>query len=221
MPPCRGRTCRCRRATALRFQWALAVQILLAAPIRLGNLTGLELDRHLLRTGTGRRLRYHLVIPGEEVKNGHPVDQPLSAETSALLELYRTRVRPVLAPPNSSSLFPGENGAAKALVTLGGQISRFLERELGLRLTPHQFRHLVGFVHLRRKPGEHEVVRALLGHRSINTTLRHYAGLEGAAAARHYDETLRAAAGLDFAPRQKAGRGKPTRARRHDAHPTP
>ena len=34
---------------ALRFQWALAVQILLVAPIRLGNLAGLELGRHLLR----------------------------------------------------------------------------------------------------------------------------------------------------------------------------
>ena len=65
------------RAAALRFQWALAVQILLAAPIRLGNLTGLELDQHLLRVGSGRRFRYHLVIPGEEVKNGCPVDQPL------------------------------------------------------------------------------------------------------------------------------------------------
>ena len=53
---------------ALRFQWALAVEILLFAPIRLGNLAGLGLDRHLLRTGTGRRLRYHLVIPGEEVR---------------------------------------------------------------------------------------------------------------------------------------------------------
>ena len=204
--------------TALRFQWALAVEILLFAPIRLGNLAGLELGRHLLRTGTGRRLRYHLVIPGEEVKNGCPVDLTLSAETSALLELYRTRVRPVLAPANSAWLFPGENGRAKAPVTLGGQISRFLERELGLRFTPHQFRHLVGFAHLRRMPGQYETVRVLLGHRSIDTTLRHYAGLEGAAAARHYDETLRAAASLGGQTRHdpsgvKAG----TRSRRRAA----
>ena len=185
---------------ALRFQWALAVQILLVAPVRLGNLARLELGRHLLASGTDRRLRYHLLLPGEEVKNGWPIDLPLTAEASAMLELYRTRVRPVLAPTNSNWLFPGENGRAKALVTLGGQLSRFLARELGLRLTTHQFRHLVGFAHLRRKPGEHEVVRSLLGHRSIETTLRHYAGLEGAAAARHYDETLRAAASQAASP---------------------
>ena len=87
------------------------MQILLVAPIRLGNLAGLELDRHLLRSGTGKqRLRYHLLIPGEEVKNGQPIELPLPAEASALLELYRTRVRPVLAPPGTSCLFPGENG---------------------------------------------------------------------------------------------------------------
>ena len=197
--------------TALRFQWALAVQILLAVPIRLGNLTGLELDRHLHRTVVRQRVLYHLVIPGEEVKNGNPVDLPLRAATSTLLELYRTRVRPVLAASGTTSsswLFPGQGGTGhKSLVTMGGQISRFLERELGLRLTPHQFRHLAGFMHLRRKPEEHETVRTLLGHRSIATTLRHYAGLEGAAAARHYDETLRAAAAANRTePRPAHGR---------------
>ena len=47
------------------------------------------------------------------------------------------------------------------------------------------------FIYLREHPHGIEVVRALLGHRSIATTLSHYAGLEGAAAARHYDDTLR------------------------------
>ena len=98
---------------ALRYQWALAVQLLLVAPLRLGNLAGLELDRHLLRIGTGKRLRYQLLIPGEEVKNGQPIELPLPAGASALLELYRTRVRPVLAAPGTSCLFPGAQAAAR------------------------------------------------------------------------------------------------------------
>ena len=111
------------------------------------------------------------MIPGEEVKNGQPIELPLPAAASAMLELYRTRVRPVLAPPGTSCAVPGRERRRKALVTLGGQISRLLERELGVRLTPHQFRHLVGFVYLRQHPHGIEVVRALLGHRSIATTL--------------------------------------------------
>ena len=53
------------------------------------------------------------------------------------------------------------------------------------------------------------MVRSLLGHRSIETTLRHYAGLEGAAAARHYDETLRAAASHGGEPRRAIRRAEP------------
>ena len=104
-----------------------------------------------MRIGTGKRQRYHLLIPGAEVKNGQPIELPLPAGASALLELYRTRLRPVLAAAGTTCLFPGEHGS-KALVTLGGQISRLLERELGVRLTPHQFRHLIGFIYLREHP---------------------------------------------------------------------
>ena len=181
--------------------------------MRLGNLTGLDLDRHLLRVGSGKRLRYQLLIPGEEVKNGQPIELPLPAEASALLELYRTRVRPALAPSGTSYLFPGTAGA-KALVTLGGQISRWLERELGVRLTPHQFRHLIGFIYLREHPHGIEVVRALLGHRSITTTLSHYAGLETAAAARHYDDTLRLVSQPRAPARAGTSKPRPTQRRR-------
>ena len=84
---------------ALRYQWALAVQLLLVAPIRLGNLAGLELDRHLLRSRHRQSgCATTSLIPGEEVKNGQPIELPLPAAASAMLELYRTRVRPVLAP---------------------------------------------------------------------------------------------------------------------------
>ena len=79
---------------------------------------------------------------------------------------------------------------SKQEVTLGPQIGRFIRRELGCRLSLHQFRHLCSFLYLQRHPHGHEVVRAMLGHRSIETTLKFYAGLEGVAAARHYDAML-------------------------------
>ena len=39
-----------------------------------------------------------------------------------------------------------------------------------MRISPHQFRHLAGYLYLRQHPNGHEVVRALLGHHSIATT---------------------------------------------------
>jgi integrase len=147
---------------ALAFQMALAVQILLSAPIRLGNLARLEFDRHLIRIGTVRRSRYHLFVPGDEVKNGRAVELPLPVEAVELIETYRRRIRPGLAQPGTAWLLPGKAGP-KTLNTLGRQISRFLVRELGLRLSPHQFRHAVGFIYLRAHPHGHVVVRELLG----------------------------------------------------------
>ena len=149
---------------ALRLQSALAVEILLVAPMRLKNLAGLELDRHLRRSGNGRQARWFVVIPGAEVKNGEPLELPLPERTVRLLETYRTRVLPVLAAPGALWLFPGEHGS-KREVSLGPQISKFIRRELGCRLSPHQFRHLCGYLYLQRHPHGHEVVRAMLGHR--------------------------------------------------------
>ena len=89
-------------------------------------------------------------------------------------------------------------------VTLGPQIGGFIRRELGCRLSPHQFRHLCGYLYLQRHPHGHEVVRAMLGHRSIETTLTFYAGLEGIAAARHYDAMLQELITPPPRPRRRA-----------------
>ena len=174
---------------ALRLQTAMAVALLLAVPMRLGNLCRLEPGRHLQVLGRGRNERWFVIIPGEEVKNGEPIELPLPERTLALLRLYRERVLPVLAPVGSTYLFPGKSGP-KAEVSLGGQIPRFLQRELGYRLSAHQFRHLVGFVYLQQRPDGHEVVRRMLGHRDIRTTIAFYAGMETIAAAGHYEAVV-------------------------------
>ena len=182
-------TCAPPKQPALRLQVALAVELLLAVPMRLKNLAGLALDRHLRRSGNGRHARWFVVIPGVEVKNGEALELPLPERTVRLLATYRARVLPVLAPPGTLWLFPGVHGS-KQEVTLGPQIGRFIRRELGCRLSPHQFRHLCGYLYLQHNPNGYEVVRAMLGHVSIGTTMRFYAGLEGITAARHYDAML-------------------------------
>jgi integrase len=174
---------------AIHLQLALAVEILLVAPMRLGNLCRLELGRHVQELRNGRRSRWLITIPGNEVKNGEPIELPLPERSIRLLELYRTRVLPVLGGAGSLFLFPGRDGA-KAEVTLASQITRLLRRELGVRLSPHQFRHLLGYIYLLRHPHGHEVVRRMLGHRDIRTTIKFYAGMEMAEAARQYEAVL-------------------------------
>jgi integrase len=171
---------------AVRLQTALAVAILLSVPIRARNLARLAFgDNLLLRDGT-----WWVEIPGNEVKNGQAIEMQLAMRTGQLLEIYRERVLPVLAPATSRWVFAGQNDSHKAEVTQAQQIKSLMTRELGCPLSPHQFRHLVGYLYLLHDPSGHEVVRNMLGHRSIQTTIRFYAGMEGLAAARQYDAML-------------------------------
>lgn len=192
-PPWSGRD-------ALKAQTALMVQLLLRAPMWVGNLRNLRLDRHVLRHGP-ESAQVVLVIPGEEVKNRQELVYPLLGVTRDLWRLYLEHARPQLVGGPSPFLFPAGNGeqGAKSTRAIEHQIAKVSFRHLGVRLTPHQYRHLAGKLILDARPGAHEVVRALLGDRSIATITRYYAGLEQETAVEHFDalidELLQDAAG--------------------------
>ena len=175
---------------ALRVQWAVAVEILLMAPMRRKNLAGLHIDRHILRTRSSDGA-VHLVIPGVEVKNGEPLDYCLPQETTELLDTYLRDFRPRLCTPDNPWLFPGQApDKPKSEHTLSIQIKNYIQRETGLEVHVHLFRHLAAKLFLDQNPGQYESVRRHLGHRSMETTLRAYAGMETAAASRHFDATI-------------------------------
>ena len=47
-----------------------------------------------------------------------------------------------------------------------------------LRITVHQFRHTAAAIMLQAHPGNYEQVRLFLGHRSVQTTMNAYVGLD-------------------------------------------
>ncbi len=174
--------------SALKVQNAFAILLLLMAPIRLRNLVALDLERHIQRD---RGRETFLVIDRSEVKNQQDLEFPLPAETARLLDIYVTRYLPKLVPTSTTWVFPRRTGDGhKREGHLSGQISREIFRLTGLEVHAHLFRHIAAKFYLDANPGGYEVVRRLLGHRSMNTTVRAYTGLEGAAAARHYDGVI-------------------------------
>ena len=132
----------------------------------------------------------HLYFPANDVKNGVMLEFELNASTVALLDDYVCRVRPRLLRRPSEYLFPGEGESHKGGPLLSEQIADMVVAEVGVRLTAHQFRHLIGYLYLKAYPGGHEVVRRLLGHKSIETTIRFYAGMEIAEAVRLNDRHI-------------------------------
>jgi integrase len=178
-------------------QTALAIELLLNAPVRIKNLASIEVDRHFVPVG---RQDLHLRFPAHEVKNANDLEFPLMAEAIDLLDLYLKVWRPILCDGQASPfLFPGAPpDRPKGKGTLSSQVKEVVFAHTRLDMPAHRFRHAVGKIFLDRNPGQYEVVRLLLGHKSIETTTSFYAGAESASAARHYARTILGIRGRDL-----------------------
>jgi integrase len=69
-------------------------------------------------------------------------------------------------------------------------IEKTVLKYVGVRLTPHQFRHLAAKIMLDHNPGAYELVRQLMGHKNMQTTTNFYAGIDTRRAGRAHCELL-------------------------------
>jgi hypothetical protein len=164
---------------AVTAQLAVAIAILSVAPVRLANLTAIKLGFNLIKPG-GPESNYWLVFPDYDVKNRLKLEFPLESYLTQLIDDYVFDYRlSLLRGSNEDWLFPGnKRGRAKGKNLFSRQITERILKGTGLRMTVHQFRHAAGALILMRRPGEYELVRKILGHRKLSTTMAAYVGLE-------------------------------------------
>jgi integrase len=172
-----------------KMQIALAIEMLLAAPMRLQNLAMLELDRSL-QWPSGRDGAVYVVLRRDETKNELPLEYPLEGRTRDLLHEYLDRYRSYTKAGDRPWLFVHMDGTRVPDSALRDGITKAVARELGIKMTPHMFRHLAAAIALDARPGALGLVRDLLGHRNIKTTSSFYAGMRTREAAREYDRIL-------------------------------
>lgn len=187
------------RLKALQAQMAAAIAILIVIPLRRTNLAAIDIDRHLVANRNG----VYLVIPEAETKNRSPINFQIPPFALDIVKWYIREYRPHLVKGDSRALFPGAGGGSKSPQTLAIQIKDTVATFLGLEFNIHLFRHTAGKIFLDLKPGNYEVVRQLLSHKSIHTTTSAYSGAETRKAGLLYAdllEALRAAHG----PRQQS-----------------
>src|ERR1700730_16341255 len=184
-----------RRDAALSKQWfvdlqtALAIDILLHTAPRIENLAALKFDEHL-HWPQGRGKPALLVVRVEETKNEAPLEFELPTALADRLYAYRNEIAPAVIGSRPDALFVSRKGRPRALSTIGVAIQRSVLRHLGVKLTPHQFRHLAAKIHLDANPGAYELVRQLLGHKDLKTTTRFYAGIDTRRAGRAHAQLL-------------------------------
>jgi Phage integrase family len=163
---------------AVAAQIAVAIAILTVAPVRLANLVAIKLGVNLIKPA-GPDSNYWLTFPDYDVKNRVRLEYHLEPYLTRMIDEYVHDYRPILLRGrNDDWLFPGQHRGAKSSTLLSGQITQRIYQATGLRMTAHQFRHAAGALILQCRPGEYELVRQLLGHRNVQTTIGAYIGLE-------------------------------------------
>ena len=192
----RGELARVRKADngtrqfAVQASIAIAVEILIHAPMRIGNLAGLSLDRHFRWEKAGRQGCLSISIDGSEVKNREDLHYILPVDVSEMVRQYIDTFRPRLGAADNSYLFPGRGDQPKRSDTLSKQIKRALWDHCGLEINPHLIRHIVAKITVEATPGNYEGAARLLGHRTANTTYVHYEGSEQKLANAHFHQVL-------------------------------
>jgi len=183
---------------AALFETATAIAIMITCPIRFDNLCSLEIDTHFAIVGRGRNQRLTLRIPKAMVKNRVDLIFEVPSNVASKIAEFKKVHRPVLSNIRSRYLFTKRSEDAPiGWSTLRRRITDAIRKNVGVEFTPHNFRHLAGFIFLNKYPGGYETTRRLLGHKNGSTTLDHYVGLENDAAHKSFTQLLTDLQGAD------------------------
>jgi integrase len=177
------------RVRFVEAQVAIAIDILLALPLRPQNLSSLNW-RHNFSEPNGPRGQLLLHIPARDTKTKREdIVSEVPDEVARRLRWYRRHVLPRLGGDVNGYLFVTEKGIRKGQATLSKQITDAVERHIGIHMTPHQFRHFGATSYLEQHPEDFETARAILNHAWSKTT-RIYAGSSSRRASRAYNRYL-------------------------------
>lgn len=170
-------------------QLSLLFGIVTVVPLRLKNLAALSFTDNLSwpRGPKGPAL---LFVPGADMKNAEDYTAELPATLAQRLLIYRTRIAPEVLGHMPDHLFVTQDGKCKVMATIAVEFKAIAKRELGILMTPHQTRHLAAKLLLDAYPAAYPLVQQLLGHSSLATTIKSYAGVNTRRASRTYAELL-------------------------------
>ena len=149
------------RLDFVKAQMAIAIDILLAIPLRAENLVSLNWGKHF-NEPNGSKGCLLLHVPAAEMKsrlNDYIAEVP--DHVARRLRWYRRHVLPQLDADPNGDLFVSRGGKIKNERTLPKQIKDTLAKRLGLVMTVHQFRHHAGTSYLKENPQDLETARQL------------------------------------------------------------
>jgi integrase len=170
-------------------QVAVAVDILLVAPLRAQNLIALNWGRNFMEPD-GPRGKLLLYIPKDATKSKRrDLTFEISPDVAETIRWYRREILPRLGGDSDGDLFVTKGGRGKSQETLSQQITELIKDKVGIPVSPHQFRHVAAMLYLDAHPEDFQTVTDLLGHAWAKSTLI-YAGSSSRRASRVYGDHI-------------------------------
>lgn len=177
------------RRAFIDLQTALAIDVLLHAPLRPQNLAALNFQAHL-HWPQGRRKPALVTFRADETKNHSRIEFEITTTRAERFQVYRNEIAPAVIGERPDAVFVSFSGRLRKQETITKTITKTVWRYLGVKLTPHQFRHLAAKIILDNNPGAYELVRQLLGHKNLTTAAKYYAGIDTRRAGRAHAELI-------------------------------
>jgi site-specific recombinase XerD len=172
---------------ASRYRDGLMLAFQAARPLRLKNLTALDVDKHLKRVGD----TYVLVFEASEMKNHSAFEVAIPAELACRIDTYLSTYRLTLLHGNkTSSLWITKQGRAMRPFSIHQRISRLTRRLFGTAMSVHRFRHSLATSIAIERPEQVRMAMPLLGHRQFSTTDRYYITGQSLAASRAHNSLI-------------------------------
>lgn len=177
------------RRAFIDLQNALAIDLLIHVPLRMENLAALKFDVHL-HWPQGRGRAANIVFAGDETKTQVQIEFEIPAALADRFHMYRNEIAPGVIGKPPDAVFVKWTGRPRGQAAITDAIEKAILKHLGVRLTPHQFRHLVAKIILDANPGAYELVRQMLGHKNTKTTTNFYAGIDTRRAGRAHADLI-------------------------------
>ncbi len=164
------------RKAFLILRDAIAIDLLWHCPTRMQNMSDLNFELHLCWP-QGRGKPALLTFDSDETKNKVAIAFDVPAELGDRLLAYREEIAPKVIGKRPDAVFVTLTGKQITQAALSVAIVKAVRRHLGIRITPHQFRHLAAKIRLDADPDGLELVSDLLGHKNRKTARNFYGGI--------------------------------------------
>jgi len=168
-------------------QLSAMIDLLTIAPLRLSDLLSLKFGHHITWPAGDKRQAFMEI---DTAKTGETYVCDLPVVLSQRLRRYRDDILPAVLGRKCEHFVVSHSGVVKNYSTLEQQFTKTIRKHLGIHMTIHQVRHLAAKLLLDERPGAHEVVRQLLGHRSLAATMAFYAGINTKRAVKLHSELI-------------------------------